>query len=371
MDMTKKYVIGLLIFIFFIYSSLGSLPARDHYPQIISHRGASGYVPEHSFAAYQLAIDLNTDYIEPDLVLSKDGIFIVMHDILLDETTNVASMGIYDDRVTTREVDGQNYTGYFVNDFTYDELMTLRLNQRLSQRTHLYDGLFQIPSFDDVMSFALAQYNNSGLMIGMYIELKHPSYFREYGYNMADMLLNTLEANGFDVKGENVQNNVTQVVPIVIQCFDADTLIYIKSQSDIPTMYLVKTEESFLWTITFIDELTIFADIIGPSKSLIGISPYSAGKTIVENYQNHGLAVHPWTFRADQDILPVFGTNFAAEEMYFIACLQVDALFSEFPDRTRQTIDAYNNVTSIWNQKGTTLVPHHLESVFNVSCRDI
>ena len=121
-----------------------SLPARDRFPQVLAHRGASGYLPEHSLQAYQLSMDLETDYSEPDLCLTKDGIFVAMHDLLLDDTTDVAEHSEFDDRKTTKSVDGESITGYFVSDFTYSELLTLRLRQRLSGRSTLYDNFFQV-----------------------------------------------------------------------------------------------------------------------------------------------------------------------------------------------------------------------------------
>jgi glycerophosphoryl diester phosphodiesterase len=128
------------------------MPPRNRYPQVISHRGACGYVPEHSLAAYRLAIDELTDYVEPDLCLSKDGVFVAMHDLLLDETTNVASLPQYVDRYTTKTVNGVNMTGYFVSDFLFSELQTLRLLQRIGGRSTFFNDLLLIPRSVKVMS---------------------------------------------------------------------------------------------------------------------------------------------------------------------------------------------------------------------------
>ena len=156
---------------------------------IISHRGASGYIPEHSIPAYQLAMDLNTDYIEPDLCLSQDGVFVALHDLLLDDTTDIASYPQYSNRKRTQEVDGETLTGYFVSDFAISELKQLRLNQRLPQRTQIYNGLFQIPTLDEIINLVQLQYNKTGILYGIFPELKHPSYFKSLGFNMDDMLL--------------------------------------------------------------------------------------------------------------------------------------------------------------------------------------
>jgi glycerophosphoryl diester phosphodiesterase len=128
------------------FSFADTMPSRKRYPQIISHRGAAGYVPEHSLADYRLAIDLQTDYIEPDLCLSMDGVFVAMHDLLLDDTTNVASFPQFADRYTTKTVDGQNMTGYFISDFLYSELQELSLIQRIQGRSTLFNDLLKIPT---------------------------------------------------------------------------------------------------------------------------------------------------------------------------------------------------------------------------------
>lgn len=295
--------------------------------------------------AYQLAIDLNTDYIEPDLCLSKDGIFVAMHSILLDETTNVAELPQYSDRYTTKQVNGANQTGYFVSDFLYSELQDLRLNQRLSIRTDLFDGYFKIPSFTEIMSLVWSQYNSSGIIRGMYPELKEPAYHESLGFDMVDMFLSELVSGGFVIDGAD-NDIINQVVPVVIQCFDADTLKQLRSKTDIPLIYLLDIPVAPFWNAEFLEEVSTFADGISPEKTFLGQLPFPLGKQSVELAHETGLAVVPWTFRADTDILPKFEGSFAAEEMYYYACLGIDAAFTEFPDQTRETIDMYLNVSS-------------------------
>lgn len=166
-----QYVLLILICEVFTY-----LPSRSSFPQIISHRGASGYIPEHSLAAYRLAIDLNTDYIEPDLVISKDGQFVIMHDVTLDDTTNVNDVVEFKDRYTTKIVDGVSKTGYFVNDFTVSELKTLKLKQRMSGRSTLLNNLLDIPTFVEVLNLAQNYYTQYNKTIGVYAELKVNNY---------------------------------------------------------------------------------------------------------------------------------------------------------------------------------------------------
>ena len=136
------------------------------YPHIIAHRGASGYIPEHSIPAYELAMNLLTNYIEPDLCLTKDGIFIAMHDLLLDDTTNVNEILIYKNRISTKIIDGKNLTGYYVSDFLYSELQILRLKQRLNGRSILYDGLFQIPSLEMIIQLVQNNYYHTKKLVG-------------------------------------------------------------------------------------------------------------------------------------------------------------------------------------------------------------
>jgi len=332
-----------------MFLASAKMVARDSYPQIIAHRGASGYVPEHSMAAYQLAIDLKTDYIEPDLCLSKDGIFVALHDLLLDDVTNVASFPQFTDRVSTKVVDGVNTTGYFVSDFLFSELQELRLVQRLPERTTLYNGLFQIPAFTSIMALAQAYYNSTNRLVGIYPELKHPSFFKSIGFNMEDMLLSALEQGGYEVYGDSVPSNLNQVVPVVIQCFDAISLQYLKTKTAIPLMYLIQppVPPSF-WSKENMAEIATYSAAIGPEKNYIGDLPFSTGLDMVNLIHSVNLKLHGWTFRADQDIMSKFNNNFNTELQYFYCCLGMDALFSEFPDRSREAIDLMSNYTS-WN----------------------
>ena len=319
------------------------MPARDSFPQVLSHRGASGYVPEHSMNAYQLAIDLGTDYIEPDLVVTKDGYFIAMHDLLLDDTTDVAEHPEFADRKTTRVVDGVKTTGYFVIDFTSTELNTLTLKQRMSGRTKLFDGYFKIPSFDDIMDLAQTHYNSTNLTVGLYVELKHPSWHLTMGFNTADMLLEKLATHGYLTQGDAVPRDMKQVVPVVIQCFEKDTLVYLKQRSQIPLILLLNMATAELsWTSSGLSDIATFANGIGPQKEFFQGDSIQATKK-VQMAHDIGLFLHPWTFRMDSGVGIQFNGDFRSEQEYYICCLKMDALFTEFTDRTREVIDSYNS----------------------------
>ena len=151
-----------------------------------------------------------------------------MHDLLLDDVTNIASLLQYSDRKTTKEVEGKNITGYFVSDFSFSELQDLKLLQRLPQRTTLYNGMFNIPNFTSIINLVQSYYSSNGQIIGIYPELKHPSFFNALGFpvSMEDMLLAALNDSGYEVFGDDVPTNLSQVLPVVIQCFDPAPLQY-------------------------------------------------------------------------------------------------------------------------------------------------
>jgi len=321
--------------------SANSMPSRERYPQVISHRGASGYVPEHSIPAYQLAIDLGTDYIEPDLCLSKDGIFVAMHDLMLDDTTNVADLPEFNDKKTTKIVDGSPMTGYFVSDFTLAELLTLRLKQRLAGRTTVYDGIYQIPTVDDIYKLLQQQYAKSNRTVGMYAELKHPGYHNSIGFKMEDMLLESLKTSGgYKVSyTEDVPKDLKQVLPVVIQCFEATSLQYLHTKTSIPLVQLLEATTKSYWTTKKLEEISSYAQAVGPDKTFFETTTFVESKKVVDMIHTAELSIHPWTFRADYGVSKKF-ESFADEEMYFYCCLGVDALFSEFPDQSRETVDS-------------------------------
>ncbi len=319
----------LLFSLFTIANAIGyvSCNLNNLQPLIIAHRGASGYIPEHSIPAYQLAMDLNTNYIEPDLCLSKDGVFVALHDLLLDDTTNVASFPEYSNRKKTQEVDGQMLTGYFVSDFTIGELKQLGLNQRLSQRTQTYNGLFQIPTLDEIVNLIQFQYNKTGILYGIFPELKHPSYFASMGFAMDDMLLDQL--SGYDIFNPTNKSN-SLANPIIIQCFEENTLISLKNKTDIPLVLL--TDSNSIWNQEYLTHISTFANAIGPNKKQLNLKK-------IQMAHDANLQVYPWTFRADSDIGIRFNGSFEDEQLYYICCLGADGLFTEFPDRTRETIN--------------------------------
>ena len=165
-------------------------PAR---PLVIGHRGASGYLPEHTLAAYQLAILRGADFIEPDLVSSKDGVLIARHEINIKDTTDVANHPEFASRFKTKTIDGTPESGWFADDFTLAEMKTLRAKQRLGFRPQQFNGLYQVPTFDEVI--ALAQWWSERLdrVIGVYPETKHPTYHQRAGLPLERKLVQALD----------------------------------------------------------------------------------------------------------------------------------------------------------------------------------
>src|SRR5689334_13838056 len=178
-------------------------PAKTHHQAVtvFAHRGASGYRPEHTLAAYALAIQLGADYIEPDLVSTKDGLLVARHENEIGGTTDVAQHPEFADRRTTRTIDGRAVTGWFTEDFTLDELRTLRAKERLPQvrpGNTRYDGRFEVPTFDEVLRLAKDESRRTGRTIGVAPETKHPTYFDSIGLSLEEPLLRSLRAANLD-----------------------------------------------------------------------------------------------------------------------------------------------------------------------------
>ena len=320
---------------------------------IIAHRGASGYLPEHSIPAYKLAIDLGTDYIEPDLVISKDGVFVALHDLLLDSTTNVATFPQFQDRKTTKEVEGLNMTGYFVDDFLMEELRLLRVRQRLGEiRPTYYDNMFPIPQLSEIFALAQNETIKNERQIGLYIELKHPQYYKGKGKNMEDLLLSALRVGGYETKGvvANLMGK-TEASPIIIQCFDVSTLGSLRSKCDLPLIQLVNTDPnhftvSALWTNANLDVVQQYANGLGPPLSFFTAedTSYAKGLEMITQAAERNLVVHPWQLQSETRFVSKrFEGNAVHESLYFVCCLEMQGIFTEFPDQTRLAIESSHN----------------------------
>jgi glycerophosphoryl diester phosphodiesterase len=282
-------------------------------PLVIGHRGASGYRPEHTLASYELAARLGADFIEPDLVSTKDGVLVARHENEISGTTDVASRPEFAARKATKQIDGVTVTGWFTEDFTLAELKTLRAVERLpAQRQHntLYNGLFEVPTFEEVLDLRERLSRELHRVIGVYPETKHPTYFQSIGLALETPLVQSLRKRGLDYQG----------APVFIQSFEAANLRALRADLAVrtPLVFLAsaagtpyadpKPYGDYL-APAGLAELAEFVDGIGPDKSLI--IPRRADGTLgeptslVADAHAAGLVLHPYTFRAENSFLPV------------------------------------------------------------------
>lgn len=355
----------------FGFSQTASAAEPGAKPIIIAHRGASGYRPEHTLAAYELAIDLGADYVEPDLVSTRDGVLVARHENEISGTTNVSEHPEFKDRFKTKEIDGEKVKGWFTEDFTLAELKTLRAKERLPQiREHntIYNGRYEIPTFQEVIDLVKKKNAEKHRQIGIYPEAKHPSYFASIGLPIEKSLLGTLKSNGLDSPASKV----------FIQCFEPSTLKRFHTQTKLPLIQLVDEEgKPYDWvkendprtcadmiTPKGLAEIASYAQGIGPNKNLILPRDHEGkllkASTLVSEAHKAHLLVHPWTMRNENQFLPVdfrkpekpsgetkglspingsdYGDAFAEYKLLYD--LGVDGVFSEQPDTAREARDS-------------------------------
>jgi glycerophosphoryl diester phosphodiesterase len=326
--------------------------ADEGRPLVIGHRGAAGYRPEHTLASYELAARMGADYIEPDLVSTKDGVLVTRHEPEISATTDVASHPEFADRRTTKVVDGVSLTGWFTEDFTLAELKTLRAKERIPdvrQRNTIYDGRFEVPTLQEVIDLAKRLSRELGREIGIYPETKHPTYFRSIGLPLEPPLVRVLRRNGLDRKRSKV----------FVQSFETGNLKALDRELDVPLVQLfaAKGARPFdfvasgdprtygdLATPAGLREVARYADGVGPSKDYIVPRDASGASleptSFVEDAHQAGLLVHPYTFRNENQFLPLelrssadpnaYGNAIAEYEQFY--GLGVDGLFADNPD---------------------------------------
>ena len=283
-------------------------------PLIIAHRGASGYLPEHTLGAYALAILQGADYVEPDLVMTRDGELVARHDNELGLTTDVAQRPEFADRKRTQMVDGVTLTGWFSEDFTLAELKTLRAIERIPDirpGNARLDGSLKIPTLQEIIDLVKSLQQSQGRRIGLYIETKHPTHFQQLGLAMEEPLVRILQRNGY----------ADRDAPVYIQSFEVDNL---KTLSDLTRLRLVQlfgrgqpydqqvrgSNLSYerMATAAGLEAISRYAVGVGPEKSYV--IPRDADGNLgqptdfVANAHAAGLKVHPYTFRAENAFLP-------------------------------------------------------------------
>lgn len=350
-------------------------------PLVIAHRGASGYLPEHTIEGYKLAIQQGADFIEPDLVSTKDGVLIVRHEPMLSGTTDIADRPEFANRKTTRKVDGVDTTDWFANDFTAAEIKTLKAKQAFADRDQSHNGKYLIPTFQEVIDLAKAESARTGRTIGIYPETKHPTYHAALGLAFEDKLLDMLKAAGWTDK----------TAPVFIQSFETANLKYLRPKTQLRLVQLVdgdgvdkdgkvtlaapfdrpydfavlgdkRTFQDML-SAEGLKEIATYADGVGPWKPyLIGAKQtigadgkpqdlngdgaiderdrtLIAPTNVVKDAHAAGLLVHSWTFRSEAKRLTSdFKGDAGAEYKAFFA-LGLDGLFSDFPDQAVKARD--------------------------------
>ena len=371
--------VGVLLLAVPAVWALGGGGGRDQSPLVIGHRGAAGYLPDHTLEGYELAIKLGADYIEPDLVATKDGRLIARHEPNITSTTDVASHPEFASRETTKVVDGVAETGWFASDFTLKEIKTLRAIQPLAERPQQFNGRFKIPTLEEVIDLAKRWSKKLDRQIGVYPETKHPTYHAGLGLPLEQRLVKVLRREGW--------NN--RRAPVFIQSFEQSNLKLLNKLTDVRLVQLVDANDvapdgtityappfdrPYDWTVsgnpvlqsrTFgffttdagLEEISKYADGIGPwkpyivSSRAIALNPDGTvadangdglvderdrtllpPTDLVERAHDHGLLIHTWTFRNEQRRLASdFGGNPVNEYLLFYR-LGVDGLFADFPD---------------------------------------
>ena len=307
----------------------GAVEPAAH-PIVIAHRGASGYRPEHTLASYELAIEQGADFIEPDLVATKDGVLVARHENEIGGTTDVATHPEFADRRTTKAIDGVSITGWFTEDFTLDELRTLRARERLPEvrpGSAAFDGRFGIPTLQEIADLARRESGRRGRTIGLYPETKHPTWFRSIGLPLEEPLVATLHGAGY--RGTDA--------PVFIQSFEADSLRRLARMTSLRLVQLLAAgpDAAERTNARGLADVAGYARAIGADKDLV-IPRDSAGNllapsSLVADAHAAGLLVHAWTFRAEAAFLPANIDDAATEYAVFYAT-GLDGVFTDQPD---------------------------------------
>ncbi|WP_374525424.1 glycerophosphodiester phosphodiesterase [Sphingopyxis sp.] len=324
---------------------MAAQPTLDGKPPIvIAHRGASGERPEHTLASYELAIEQGADFIEPDLVLTKDGVLVARHENEISETTDVADHPEFAGRKAVKTIDGKAVTGWFTEDFTLAELKTLRAKERIPRlRGTAHDGEYAIPTFAEILDLLVRVNKGRTHPVGVYPETKHPTYFAAIGLPHEGPLLAILGKYGY--RG--------RTAPVFIQSFEAGNLKALRAKSDLPLIQLMDGEGgpaddpklgyAAMATPDGLKAIAVYADGIGPNKDMViprsTIGTLGEPTALVRDAHAAGLKVHPWTFRRENYFLPLAdkgGLNPAghgdlAAEIKAYFGTGIDGLFSDNP----------------------------------------
>ena len=342
---------------------------------VVGHRGASALRPEHTLESYQKAIDDGADFIEPDLVSTKDGVLVARHENEISGTTNISTLTQFADRKKTKIIDGVELTGWFTEDFTLNELNQLKARERipaLRPNNVQYNDKFNIPTLEQIIELAEKNYKNTGKIVGLYIETKHPTYFQQQNLSLEDLLLKTLAKYSY----------TRDIAPIYLQSFEVTNLKYFKDQLTLhktlkhakiiqlydeksmrPADFVaqnINTTYADMATAQGLKNVATYANGVGPWKPYIFNESYTAPSSFVTDAHAVNLKVHPYTFRPENNFLAPnlkcsTATTDASKrcetgankefEMYFKA--GVDGVFTDDPALGRKAVDAYLKTNSI------------------------
>jgi glycerophosphoryl diester phosphodiesterase len=318
-------------------------------PIVIAHRGASGILPEQTLEAFDLAIEHGADAIELDVIPTKDGVLLARHENELSITTNVADPPLFATRRTTKVVDGEAMTGWFAEDFTAEEIRALRARQRFAFRDHSRDDKFNVPTLDDVLQWRERRSTIVGRRIGIFIEIKHPTYFKHNGFDIAEILIATLSRHHASKRD----------CGIALMSFETRVLRDLRERCELPLIQLLDAPglRPFDWTEsgdprTYADmispaglaEITKYADGIGPWKRLIVPTLNSDADggdaatlrlapptSLIDDAHAAGLFVCSWTFRDEPRFLAGDYSGDPEREYKQFYTLGVDAVITDFP----------------------------------------
>ncbi|MDF2707402.1 MAG: glycerophosphodiester phosphodiesterase [Nonomuraea muscovyensis] len=327
-------------------------PASDRSKVVVvGHRGAAGHRPEHTQGSYELAVALGADWIEPDLVPTKDHVLVVRHENEISGTTDVSLRPEFAARKATKVVDGRNVTGWFTEDFTLAELKTLRAVERLPairQRNTVYNGSYQVLTFQEVLGLAKRLSRQYGRQVGVFPETKHPTYFRSIGLPLEEPLIKTVKRNGLDRPNS----------PVVVQSFEPSSLKRVATELRVPLWQALGTTGQ-PYDLKAAGDPTTYADMmkpeglakiaeyaqwIGPDKSsAIPINPdgsWGTPTTLVSDAHKAGLKIGVYTFRSENQYLPLqlrrgqapIDHGDALSEYRAHLDLGVDAFVTDYPD---------------------------------------
>jgi glycerophosphoryl diester phosphodiesterase len=347
---------------------------RGELPLVIGHRGASGYLPEHTLESYKRAIEMGADFIEPDLVATKDGVLIARHEPNITNTTDVATRAEFASRKTKKMVDGVEEEGWFASDFSLAEIKTLFAKQPMADRDQTQNGKLRVPTLDEIIDLAKTEGTRANRVVGIYPETKHPTFHNGLNLSLEDRLLAILAKNGYTSKSS----------PVIIQSFEVANLKYLRSRTQVRIVQLIDADDvnadgsmslvapfdkpydfavakdprtfASMLTPAGLKEIKTYADGIGPWKPYLISSKQTLGPdgkpvdlnndgkidqrdrtmlpptSVLRNAHAEGLFVHAFTFRNEAGRLASDFKGDPKAEYQLFYKLGVDGLFSDFPD---------------------------------------